>query len=241
MHKLLPLLVISTLVLLILVFGGSVKSELKKKELSGSPAINELSSQSFINRILLSDGQIEKEATSGIWFNQKVSFPESKLLSLLSTEPSKVLGESSGEKWIEINLSEQKLYAHEGNRTVYTFPISSGLPWMPTITGEFRIWAKIRSQRMTGGSKTDGTFYDLPNVPYVQYFYKGYGIHGAYWHNDFGRPRSHGCVNMRPEDAKTLYYWTNPTLAEGKNYLVNIPPQESTRVVVSGSTPTSIN
>lgn len=241
MHKFLPLLVLVSIVVLILAFGSNIQAEIKKRELANSPAINELSSDSFVNRILLSDGTLETDAKSGVWFNDIVTLPKNQLSALQTSEPENVLGENTEEKWIEINLSSQTLLAHEGNRTVYTFPISSGLPWMPTVTGEFRIWAKVRSQRMSGGSRTDGTFYDLPNVPYVQYFHKGYGIHGAYWHTAFGHPRSHGCVNMKPEDAKTLYYWTNPVMPEGKNFWANIPAEQSTRVVVHGSTPTNLN
>ena len=62
---------------------------------------------------------------------------------------------------------------------------------------------------MKGGSKALGTFYDLANVPYVMYYYQGYGIHGAYWHNNFGHPMSHGCINMRPEEAGIVYSWAD--------------------------------
>ena len=62
-----------------------------------------------------------------------------------------------------------------------------------------------------GGSKALGTFYDLPNVPNNLFFYQGYALHGAYWHNNFGHPMSHGCVNIKPDDAGKIYYWTNPT------------------------------
>lgn len=243
MRKLLPLLILSTLVLTILAFGSSIQAEIKKRELSSSPATNELASQSYVNRIFLSDGLPESDSTQGTWFNQSVAVPNTNLAALLASPPkiNNVLGENSEEKWIEVDLSTQTLYAHEGNRTVYTFPVSTGLPWLPTVTGEFHIWAKLVSTRMTGGSKTDGTFYDLPNVPYTMYFYKGYGIHGAYWHHAFGHPRSHGCVNMDPNDAKTLFYWANPPLPEGKSALFNIPPEQSTRVVVHGTTPTNLN
>lgn len=243
MHKFLPILIALVVSLTIgaLIYGPTLQADLKKVQFATSPAKNELSSQSFVDRILLSDGQAETNTNSGVWFNKTVSVPSSDLAALLNSPPkaSNVLGENTAEKWIEIDLSAQKLYAHQGDQIIYTFPISSGLPWLPTITGEFHIWAKLVSTRMTGGSKTDGTFYDLPNVPYTQYFYKGYGIHGAYWHNNFGHPMSHGCVNMSPDDAKTLFYWTNPPLPEGKSAIFNIPPEQSTRVVVHGTTPTS--
>jgi lipoprotein-anchoring transpeptidase ErfK/SrfK len=108
---------------------------------------------------------------------------------------------STDQKWIEIDLSEQKLYAHVGQRTSYVAPISSGTRYYPTVTGRFKIYAKYRSTRMSGPG------YNLPGVPWTMYFYGGYAIHGAYWHNNFGHPMSHGCVNMKPNQAKWLYRW----------------------------------
>jgi lipoprotein-anchoring transpeptidase ErfK/SrfK len=200
---------------------------------------NELSSDRYVAMITSSQNQFDKNVDNGIWFNQTVPVPSSDIANIISQAPN-VLGQTSEEKWIEIDLGSQKLMAHEGSKTVMEFPISSGLPWMPTVTGEFRIWAKVLSQRMSGGSVADGTYYNLPNVPFVQYFHKGYGIHGAYWHNDFGKPRSHGCINMRTDDAKALFYWTNPTIDQSKRANYKIDPASSTRVVVHGTTPTKL-
>lgn len=240
MHKFLPLLILIAILSTILLAGNTIQAEIKKNELANSPAKNELSSQAFINRIFLSSGQPDENAYSGIWFNKQVSVPGEQLATIFAEKPSNVLGQSTEEKWIEVDLSSQTLYAHEGEKTVYTFPVSSGLPWLPTITGEFHVWAKLLSQRMTGGSKADGTYYDLPNVPYIMYFHNGFGIHGTYWHHDFGHPRSHGCVNMSIPDAKTLFYWANPPLPDGQSALFNISPDIGTRVVVHGTTPTNI-
>lgn len=117
---------------------------------------------------------------------------------------------SATEKWIDVDLSEQKVIAFEGVRPVRSFIISSGLPRTPTVTGTFRIRAKVRSQTMSGGSVAVGDYYYLPNVEWVQYFYQGYAFHGAYWHNKFGQPMSHGCINMRNEDAEWLFNWAGP-------------------------------
>jgi lipoprotein-anchoring transpeptidase ErfK/SrfK len=95
------------------------------------------------------------------------------------------------EKWIRVDLSEQTVVAYEGNKPVRAFIISSGLPRTPTVTGEFRIRTKVKAQTMSGGSGS--YYYNLPGVKWVQYFYAGYSFHGTYWHNDFGRPKSHGC------------------------------------------------
>ncbi len=240
MHKFLLIFFGAVSVLTIFLVKDDLNAWSKSRKYSGSPAKNELSSKSYVDRILLSSGTFDPTADSGVWFNKKLSTPNKTLASLIEKAPKNVLGETTEEKWIDIDLSAQKLRAYQGNQVVFEFPISSGLPWFPTVTGEFRIWAKVKAQRMSGGSIADGTFYDLPNVPFVQYFHDGYGIHGAYWHNDFGKPRSHGCVNMRIEDSKALFYWTNPVVPDNLGALYKIQPQESTRVVVHGSTPTQI-
>ena len=115
--------------------------------------------------------------------------------------------QAAGPKRIEVDLTHQRLYAFEGQTVVYNFPISSGKIRTPTVTGTFYPWIKLWSTRMIGGSKAQGDYYDLPGVPYVIYFYRGYAIHGTYWHNNFGHPMSHGCVNLRTADAKAIFYW----------------------------------
>jgi len=108
---------------------------------------------------------------------------------------------SESGKWIEVDLSAQRLYAHEGQKTVLTAVVSTGRRYTPTVKGRFKIYAKYRSAPMSGPG------YYLPNVPYTMYFYKGYAIHGTYWHSNFGTPMSHGCVNMKTSEAKWLYNW----------------------------------
>ncbi len=150
---------------------------------------------------------------------------------------NRVLGVSSEERWIEVDLSEQKLKAWEGSRLFLETLVSTGLPWYPTPTGEFRIWIKLRATKMEGG--TGKYYYYLPNVPYVMYFgndkvpsWRGYGLHGTYWHNDFGRQRSHGCVNLPTAIAKELYFWVGPLLPEGKNSVRAGSENPGTRIVI---------
>ncbi|MGQ9567599.1 MAG: LysM peptidoglycan-binding domain-containing protein [Anaerolineae bacterium] len=109
--------------------------------------------------------------------------------------------DTPGEKWIEVDLSSQTLTAYAGSTPVYSAVVSTGLPRTPTVTGEYRIYAKYRSAPMSGPG------YYLPNVPYIMYFHRGYALHGTYWHNSFGQPMSHGCVNLRTSDAEWLYHW----------------------------------
>lgn len=133
------------------------------------------------------------------------------------------------QKRIEVDLSTQRLYAYEGNRLVYNFLISSG-KWDRTPNGTFTIWTKIRSQKMSGGSKELGTYYYLPNVPYILFFYNqdvpkqvGYSLHGTYWHNNFGVPMSHGCINMKTEEVAQIYDWASigtPVTIYGKYQIV---------------------
>jgi len=109
----------------------------------------------------------------------------------------------NGVRWIEVNLSEQRTYAWEGNVLVNSFVVSTGTWATPTVVGTFQIWNKTRIQTMSGPG------YSLPNVPFVMYFYKDYGFHGTYWHNNFGTPMSHGCVNLTIPDSEWLYNWAS--------------------------------
>ena len=108
-----------------------------------------------------------------------------------------------GGRWIDVNLSQQRVYAYEGDTVVNSFIVSTGTWQTPTVTGTYQIWIKLRSTTMAGPG------YYLTNVPYTMYFYKGYGLHGTYWHNNFGTPMSHGCVNLRTSDAEWLYNWAS--------------------------------
>lgn len=118
------------------------------------------------------------------------------------------------DKWIRVDLNQQLLFAYERDKPVRAFVISSGLPRTPTVTGEFRIRMKVRSQTMSGGDPELGNDYELPNVQWVQYFHEDYGFHGTYWHNNFGNPMSHGCVNMTNTDARWLFNWAGPAWEE---------------------------
>ena len=165
---------------------------------------NNIATQDYFNWIKNQPDDLDS-SLEAIFLNKDVNFKDA-----MAVQRADILGQysESGERWIEIDLSDQKLYMKEGDRSVGNFLISSG-KWAPTPQGEWRIWTKLRYTRMRGGSKALGTFYDLPNVPYTMYYNKGYGIHGAYWHNNFGHPMSHGCVNMRIEEAGIVFNWAS--------------------------------
>ncbi len=109
------------------------------------------------------------------------------------------------ERWIDVDISSQTLVAYEGDTPVFNSLISGGTSQFPTVEGQFRTYMKYEQQTMNGYLL--GYDYFLPDVPYVMYFYNDYAIHGAYWHNNFGVPMSHGCVNMEPTEAGWLFNW----------------------------------
>src|SRR3989344_4187883 len=182
-------------------------------------------------------GVYDPKDERGVWQGQVAYSSENQDTEKLADK--QVLGTNAENKRIEIDLTNQKLYAFEGNNKVYEFPISSGLyDWTPR--GTFNIWIKLKYTKTEGGNRALSTYYTLPNVPYTMYFangenppWRGFGIHGAYWHNDFGRPKSHGCINMRPADAQVLYYWTQPDL-QGKNSIRASNDNPGTKIIIYG-------
>ncbi len=105
----------------------------------------------------------------------------------------------AGERWIDVNLTQQRVYAYAGDNVVNSFLVSTGTWLHPTVTGKYHIYIKLRYTDMSGPD------YYLPNVPYTMYFFKGYGLHGTYWHHNFGVPMSHGCVNLSIPDSAWLF------------------------------------
>lgn len=183
----------------------------------------------------------DRAEEKGVWHGQDVAsyyIPEAQKIA-------QVLGNTDGAaKRIEVDLTNQKVYAFEGDKKVYDFLVSTG-KWGRTPTGFFTIQYKTRAQKMSGGSKALNTYYYLPNVPFIQFFgnseipwSRGFSLHGTYWHDKFGTPQSHGCVNMKTADAETLYYWTTPTLGD-KRTIQSTPQNPGTPVIIYGTTPTS--
>ena len=116
----------------------------------------------------------------------------------LPTPKSPSLSGVSGH-WFDVDLTSQMLYAYDGSTLVNSFLVSTGTWQYPTVTGQYHIYVKYRYTNMAGPG------YYLPNVPFTMYFYQGYGLHGTYWHHNFGHPMSHGCVNLSIPESEWVY------------------------------------
>ena len=150
---------------------------------------------------------------------------------IISADEIAPLSPGAEKKRVVVDLSEQALSAFEGKAEVFRAKISSGALFFgedgKTLTsgtpgGDHIIWQKRVARHMQGGTRESG--YDLPGVGWVAYFASnGAALHSTFWHNDFGTPKSHGCLNCRPEDAKWLFRWTAPAVPyEPGNITVNM-------------------
>ncbi len=158
-------------------------------------------------------GKLHYETSAGLWLSDR----DASRLDPVRKMPA---WGSNGEKWIDINVTKQTLALYEGTKAVYATLVSTGEaglsdPTKSTATkrGIYRIHTKHIS--VTMDSDEVGEEFELRDVPYVQYFESSYALHGAYWHDRFGIPKSHGCINLAPEDARRIFFWTEPTLPAG--------------------------
>lgn len=143
--------------------------------------------------------------------------------------PPERLGEH--EKWIDVNLKRQTLVAFEGTTPVFATMVSSGRNEHETPPGSFHIREKHIAATMDADTAADGP-YSIEDVPYIEYFNGGYALHGAFWHAVFGYVKSHGCVNLAPWDAKSLFGWTDPQLPPGWHAVFATKERPGTRVIV---------
>jgi hypothetical protein len=135
------------------------------------------------------------------------------------------------EKWIEIHLGHQILLAYEAGRPVFSARVSTGTKNYETPTGSFRTFHKRPTYHMYGGADASSMF-DLPGVPWDTYITEtGVALHGTYWHNDFGTPHSHGCINMAIQDAKWIFRWTTPVVSATDKSIFR--PGSGTLVIIS--------
>jgi lipoprotein-anchoring transpeptidase ErfK/SrfK len=175
------------------------------------------------------DGEIWYRLTDDV--NHVQTFVQAAHLRPITPEEVSPLAQDvpDGDKRIEISIEKQHLTAFEGDRAVLQASISTGMQsegpspnGIPTETplGYFRVQTKMPSRHMGNGVITDDVdTYELPGVPWVCFFHKdGIALHGTYWHNNFGRRMSHGCVNLNMQDALWIYRWTTPLVAVGEWY-----------------------
>jgi lipoprotein-anchoring transpeptidase ErfK/SrfK len=159
-------------------------------------------------------GRLHYETTDNRWINDL----DASRLDAAKRMPA---WGKKGEKWIDVNITKQTLVLYEGTQAVYATLMSSGEAGLAdhegttaTKRGIFRIHTKHLTATMS--SDELGEEFELRDVPYVQYFdVEGYALHGAYWHDRFGTPKSHGCLNLSPEDARRIFHWTEPALPAG--------------------------
>ncbi len=136
------------------------------------------------------------------------------------------------DKWIQININEQNLVCFEGDQPVFSTGVGSGLWNTATPKGEFTVLYKRHTRRMMGNQGQEGA-YDLAGVPFPVYFtWSGVAIHGTYWHNDYGRRHSHGCVNVPSSAAKWIFRWVNPVAPYAVETQKATPEAPGTRIVV---------
>jgi lipoprotein-anchoring transpeptidase ErfK/SrfK len=153
------------------------------------------------------------EANDGDWLKSK----DLAIIVKSSSLPSFVKDKT---RWIDVSIQQQTLVLYEGSKPVFATMVSTGRDGLgdpkktySTPRGTFR----IREKHVTTTMDSDvvGSEFELQDVPYVQYFQHGYALHASYWHTDYGRPRSHGCINMSPIDAMRAFWWTDPPVPEG--------------------------
>jgi lipoprotein-anchoring transpeptidase ErfK/SrfK len=152
--------------------------------------------------------------------------PQASVLLLQKRASYPSLAEGN-RKWIDVSIRDQSLIAYEGTKAVYVTLVSTGLAGLAdpekapaTVRGTFMIVSKHVSATMDGDEDVSDS-YSLRDVPFVQYFHKGYALHAAYWHDEFGKVRSHGCINLAPIDAAWLFEWTDPEVPKGWHGVVN--------------------
>ncbi len=164
-------------------------------------------------------------------------------------------GLSPDEKWIDVDIRQQIVTAYRGTVPVFSTLASTGRAGPSrTVKGQYRIWAKVAAIAMDNtdeeleetsldpesadagvsdaGPPAERKLYSLHDVPWTQFFFENFAIHGVYWHNRFGNRRSHGCVNLAPRDARWLYDWTHPHLPDGWWAIHSSPADRGTLIRV---------
>jgi lipoprotein-anchoring transpeptidase ErfK/SrfK len=160
------------------------------------------------------------EARGEVWASESTL----RLIRPRTSFPSVATGDR---KWVDVSIKEQSLVAYVGRRPVYATLVSSGRGGMgepeqqATVRGSFMIYQKDVASTMDGEDDSAADSIALHDVPFVQYFHSGFALHGTYWHDEFGKIRSHGCINLSPIDAAWLFEWTDPPVPPDWHGVIN--------------------
>ena len=180
--------------------------------------------------------QVEDESFPGLYFvpaRHLRQVPQSEFTTLSPDVDPR-------DKRIEVRLRDKRVIAYEKGKEVYMARCASGALFSDgkdfrTPPGQYRVFRKTPSQHMYGGAFGDDDYFDLPGIPWVSYFTgSGIAFHGAYWHNDYGSERSHGCINLLDNDARWIYRWTTPRSEIYERYTISSTFTEGTAVTVTG-------
>ena len=201
----------------------------EKKKISVTGAVPRFTAFGLTGATVSKDTIVYRQTSEGWWMKAiDGTYAEA------GSPPSEV---KPGEKWIDVNLSRKTLMAMHGDKPVYAALISPGRRNKnkkkdhPTVQGTFRIREKHIAVTMDGDGTVAGDLpYSIEDVPYVAYFEGSYALHAAFWHNNFGREMSHGCVNLSPLDAKKIFFWAEPKLPRGWHAVWASPENKGTVV-----------
>jgi hypothetical protein len=166
---------------------------------------------------------------------------QADVLVIQPSAPPEQVGE--GERWIDVDLTHQVLVAYDWKQPRYVTLVSTGRTKTPSPELNYRTpkgLQRIRGKHLTStmdNNEPGEPPYSLEDVPYVMYFRGAYAFHSAFWHDRFGRPRSHGCINLAPLDAKWLYNWAGPDLPDTWHGGSATEENPGTWVYVHGETP----
>ncbi|HEX7479082.1 MAG TPA: L,D-transpeptidase [Polyangiales bacterium] len=144
-------------------------------------------------------------------------------------------GAAPDERWIDVDTQTQILTVYQGSAPIFATLVSTGLasPVTETPKGEFRIWVKVTTSDMNDTEREDlDRNYSIESVPWVQYFHDSVALHAVFWHERFGERHSHGCVNLSPRDARTVFNLTKPVLPDGYYAILPTGKDVATRIVV---------
>jgi hypothetical protein len=174
-------------------------------------------------------GEIKRKGKRYVRVGEKLFVPKRAVTLVEAVDPPEDL--RPGERWIDVDLARQTLVAYEGDVPVFATLIASGREDFETPEGSFRIYGKHVTVTMDDPSAGEEA-YSIEDVPWTQYFEEGYALHAAFWHDRFGRVRSHGCVNLSPADARRLFFWTGPHVPDGLHGIVATRDNPGTRVII---------